>query len=315
MYNFVFNNIIGNSFAKNFVSSMIYKNRLSHTLLITGDKGLGKLTFAKEIAKQIINNKAERKMENFVDINITDGDFAGSILINDIRDIKSSANITPLESENKVQIIANCDKMTVAAQNGILKSLEEPSPSVTFILTANNINKLLDTIISRATVINMQKISYDEMVKTLSFLYPKIKISIIIRYAKLFDGNLGLAKSILDSSEKESMLSLCEDFLFFILTKNEYETLKILYQFKNDKATFLDFIELFKIYFEKILKSYLINDDISYLIKNHDSKYFISFEKLIYISDILFEALGYLSANVNLNLITSWLNINIFNHF
>ena len=139
----MFEKIYGNELQKTIISSMIKKDKLVHTIILAGDKGLGKLTFAKEIAKQVAYaNNLNKNIENCVDINIIDGNIYGSIAINNIRDIKSKINIVPHEGIRKVQIIANSEKMTIAAQNAILKSLEEPSQSTIFILTTSNICKL-----------------------------------------------------------------------------------------------------------------------------------------------------------------------------
>lgn len=308
----MFETIYGNNYPKKLIESMINQNRLIHTIILSGENGLGKLTFAKEIAREILYHWSQNKfVKNCLDINIIDGNKLGSIVINNIREIKNNFNVTPHEGEKKVQIIANCDKMTVAAQNALLKSLEEPSKSTIFILTTSNIHKLLDTILSRAMIINIQKIPDDEIEKILLNKYPQIKTSDIIRYTKILGGNLGLITSILESKEKENILNLCEDFLFYIITHNQFETIKILSKYKTNKSDFTLFLELFKIYFEKVLKIYLSKNTLTDIIKNHDPQYFSSLEDKLYIFDIINKSLNYISSNVNLGLLLTWLNINI----
>ncbi|MBP0979417.1 MAG: hypothetical protein J6C55_02085, partial [Oscillospiraceae bacterium] len=234
----------------------------------------------------------------------------GSILINNIREIKNKINIAPHESQKKVQIIANRDRMTVAAQNALLKSLEEPSSSTIFILTVSNLNSLLETILSRATIINIKPVFEKNAIKILSESYPKTNISDIIRYVKIFGGNIGLIKSILDN--KNNILNLLEDLLFYIITNNQFEVLKIFSKYKTNKTEFIYFLELFKIYFEKILKIYLKNKNLSEVLIAHHSDYFNYLENKIYISDLISKALEYLDSNINFNLLLTWLSINLF---
>lgn len=309
----MFEKIYSNENQKKLIESMIKNNRVPHTIILTGKKGLGKLTFAKEIAGQLVNKK---NINNCVDIDILDANLSGSILISNIREIKNKINILPHEASKKVQIIANCDNMTVAAQNALLKSLEEPPLSTFFILTVTNINSLLDTILSRATIINMKPVSKNDAVKILSKEYPKINISNIIRYVKIFGGNIGLIKSILDNSSKvkENLVDSFENLLFYIITNNEFEVLKIFSKYKNNKIEFKYFLELFKIYFEKILKIYLTKQNISEVLINHHSEYFFGLETKIYISDLISKALEYLDSNINTNLFLTWFNINLFHY-
>ena len=160
-------------------------------------------------------------------------------------------------------------------------------------------------------IINIQKIPDDEIEKILLDKYPQIKTSDIIRYTKILGGNLGLITSILESKEKENILNLCEDFLFYIITHNQFETIKILSKYKTNKSDFTLFLELFKIYFEKVLKIYLSKNTLTDIIKNHDPQYFSSLEDKLYIFDIINKSLNYISSNVNLGLLLTWLNINI----
>ena len=308
----MFEKIYGNELQKTIISSMIKKDKLVHTIILTGDKGLGKLTFAKEIAKQVAYaNNLNKNIENCVDINIIDGNIYGSIAINNIRDIKSKINIVPHEGIRKIQIIANSEKMTIAAQNAILKSLEEPSQSTIFILTTSNICKLLATIKSRAIVINMSELSEPEAIKILSSRSSINQISNITLLVKIFGGNIGLVESLLSSiSEHSDVIKNCEDLLFSITSGSRYRIMNILSQYQNS-ASLSSFLEIFKIYFEKILKTHLTKKNLDELLINHSSENFSFLEKYIYISDLINKTIEYMESNVNFNLLVTWLNSNL----
>ncbi len=310
----MFNNIYGNYYPKKLIESLIKKDRIVHTIIINGENGLGKLTFAKNIASQIVYNQPyTQNINNYIDINIINGNDTGSILINNIREIKNSINNTPHEGKKKVQIIANCDKMTIQAQNALLKSLEEPSSTTVFILTVSNKQKLLGTILSRGIIINMEPIPENQIITILSEQYKTADLQTIIRVAKISSGNLGLCKKILSTPANKNILDICEKLLFYILTSNEYEIMIILSKYEKDKLGLIFLLELFKLFFCKVLKMYLTGNNLNNIIINYsENKHLIpELKNKTYVLDLIDESLNYTLANVNIKLILAWLNINL----
>lgn len=86
---------------------------------------------------------------------------ARSLHIDAIRSIREDAYVIPNEAEYKVYLIDGADKMTVQAQNALLKILEEPPRSVLFVLTAQSSLSLLETIRSRVTVFMINEETVD----------------------------------------------------------------------------------------------------------------------------------------------------------
>ena len=86
-----------------------------------------------------------------------------SISVGDVRLISEWVSIRPVYAKKKVYVIRNADKMTVQAQNALLKTLEEPPPYVTAILTASNTEVLLDTIKSRCMMIQFSRYSTEDI--------------------------------------------------------------------------------------------------------------------------------------------------------
>jgi len=80
------------------------------------------------------------------------------IKIENIRNLQNSVRLSPLESEYKIFIIKEADRMNEEASNCLLKTLEEPSPNTIIILIANSIAPIKDTIRSRCQVIRFQPI-------------------------------------------------------------------------------------------------------------------------------------------------------------
>ena len=112
-------------------------------ILIEGDYGSGRLTLSKEIIKVL--NATGVISENS---------------INAVRTVISNAyNVT----EPTVYIFRDCDDMSLAAKNSMLKVVEEPPNNAYFIMTVQSLSSVLDTIKSRATVLKMNRYTQNEL--------------------------------------------------------------------------------------------------------------------------------------------------------
>jgi DNA polymerase III gamma/tau subunit len=106
-----------------------------------------------------------------------------SIGIEQIRELQKFLSRKPYQYENQITIILNADKLTIQAQNALLKTLEEPPAHSLIFLTTNNKNKLLPTIISRCQIFNLvdhqkAKIKSKERKEVLKFLRKLLKASV-----------------------------------------------------------------------------------------------------------------------------------------
>src|SRR6056297_1764313 len=120
----------------------IKKGEIPHALLFSGTRGTGKTTLARIFAHEIGTS----------DIDLYEIDAASNRGIDDIRELKEAVHTLPYESEQKVYIIDEVHMLTKEAFNALLKTLEEPPAHVVFILATTEVEKLLDTILSRCQV-------------------------------------------------------------------------------------------------------------------------------------------------------------------
>ncbi|MBP9722198.1 MAG: hypothetical protein KBD64_03450 [Gammaproteobacteria bacterium] len=127
------------------VTDLIKVKKLPKVLLLTG---CNNDILAYEIARQILG-------ENTVDLTIL-GKNNEKITIEDIRKLLDQAQQTAYINNYKVFILLNIEDMGVAATNCLLKTLESPNSYNYFILTTNNISKLLLTLTSRCYKITTQ---------------------------------------------------------------------------------------------------------------------------------------------------------------
>lgn len=117
-------------------------------LLISKDKDTLQeylLQFTKEITgKEIIN------LENDPDIHILDSKESNSLGIEEVKEFVSHMKYMPFGNGVQIAIILESEKLTVQAQNSLLKTLEESSDTTIYILCVDNEKNLLPTIISRS---------------------------------------------------------------------------------------------------------------------------------------------------------------------
>lgn len=149
--------------------------RIGHACVFTGPSGIGKRTVAAEYAGLLIceNTGPEGACGKCRACMLYDSgsnpDFkristgSATIGVDEIRDMQHDITIRPMYSKRKVYIIEDADKMTVQAQNCLLKTLEEPPEYVVIILTVSNYDALLETIRSRVRRYSFRKNTYEEV--------------------------------------------------------------------------------------------------------------------------------------------------------
>lgn len=206
-----FEDIIGNNEIKDYLLSSIKKNNMSQSYLFTGTEGIGKQLIAKEFAKNILCAD-EEKQENcicksckcFEGLNHPDyfviNENGQTIKIDQIRELTNRVIERPIISNKKVYILNDADKMTIEAQNCLLKTLEEPPEFAVIILITSNENAILNTIKSRCMIIKFKNITNDKLEKYAieKLGYPQITDNLL----KSFNGSIGKAIVQRDNQEK-----------------------------------------------------------------------------------------------------------------
>ena len=174
----MFEKILGNDHIKQQLKKSIENNQVSHSYLFIGIEGIGKKLIATEFAKSILClNKGEYcnncksciefESNNNPDFLYIEPD-GNSLKIEQIREMQKKIQEKPIISDKKVYIIDNADKMTIEAQNSLLKTLEEPPEFAVIILIGSNENAFLTTIKSRCMILHFNPINNVEMRNYLS---------------------------------------------------------------------------------------------------------------------------------------------------
>ncbi len=148
--------IIGFESTKSLLSKAYNHQKLHHAILLQGKKGIGKSSFAKEFAAEILQNKSKINPDLLI---IEKSAEKKEIGVDQIREIFNFSNQTSANSSNKFIIIDSACELNKSAANALLKILEEPKTNNFLILISHNTNRVLATIKSRCQVVKIPNLS------------------------------------------------------------------------------------------------------------------------------------------------------------
>lgn len=160
MSNPVFASIIGNDPIKVYLTRMVEKGNIVHSLLFAGPAGVGKGRFAEALASLLLAEKSKIPLSRpSADLRIyrPEGK-TGMHTIDAMRQFSAEVAMPPFESPRKVFIIHDADRMMTASANALLKTFEEPSSHSIIILLSTSPELLLPTVRSRCCTIRFQGI-------------------------------------------------------------------------------------------------------------------------------------------------------------
>ncbi len=163
-----FEDLIGQTTAVRLLSKKMKSNNLPHTVLLTGPSGCGKTTVAR-ILKQLLKcSKGDYK-------EINTADHRG---IEDIREVNRRMRQAPIDGDCRIWLIDEAHKLTNDAQNAFLKMLEDTPKHVYFILATTHPQKLIKTIRTRSTQIDLKSLSNKDLEKLLLSISEKEKFDL-----------------------------------------------------------------------------------------------------------------------------------------
>lgn len=257
----------GNSSAKELLSGCFDSGRVPHAFLIDGPQGSGKKTLAALIAAAIVcegggeNPSAEkpcgecRQCKNALgsghsDILVYSGKGgARSFSVDTVREIRLAAYIAPNDAEKKVFILTDIQDMTEAAQNALLKILEEPPAYTVFVLTCEGKARVLPTVLSRAQLITLGPVNEAEALEALLEQTPGADETAAKEAARLSGGIIGRAKELLQSGGAVRTSELMNDFSKALCGSSNYEFLRLSGRLETDSSLLKEFIALLPSFF------------------------------------------------------------------
>ncbi len=212
-----FKNLIGQEVMSETITNAIKLDKTPNAYLLTGIRGVGKTTTARLIAKALNCEKNNNKNINCSDgnfcstcqeiidsnhIDILEMDAASRTGIDDIRELIENSKYSPTSAKYKIFIIDEVHMLSKQAFNGLLKTLEEPPPSLKFILATTEVRKIPVTILSRCQRFDLKRVSINKLCDHLKDISNKeqgnISDEAIQLIAKTSEGSVRDAISLLD---------------------------------------------------------------------------------------------------------------------
>ena len=213
-----FNDLIGQEVVSQTITNAIKLNKTPNAYLLTGIRGVGKTTTARLIAKALNcekNNNEKincNKKDNFCQtckeiissnhIDILEMDAASRTGIDDVRELIENSKYSPTSAKFKIFIIDEVHMLSKQAFNGLLKTLEEPPPSLKFILATTEVRKIPVTILSRCQRFDLKRVSVEQLCEHLKKIADKEKGKIsedaIKLIARTSEGSVRDSISLLD---------------------------------------------------------------------------------------------------------------------
>ncbi|MGE5215548.1 MAG: DNA polymerase III subunit gamma/tau [Chloroflexota bacterium] len=195
------------------LQNAIRTNRIAHAFLFTGVRGVGKTTAARVLAKALNCVKGPtpnpcnecpqcREISQGSSIDVLEIDGASNRGIDEVRQIIENVRYQPANSRYKIYIIDEVHQVTKDAFNALLKTLEEPPPSVKFILATTEPQRLPPTILSRCQRYDFRRINLREIVARLGAIAKSEGLAItegaLVLLAREADGSMRDAQSLLE---------------------------------------------------------------------------------------------------------------------
>ena len=212
-----FKDLIGQDVMAQTITNAIKLGKTPNAYLLTGIRGVGKTTTARLIAKALnceknndpkINCSGEKfcptcqEIINSNHIDILEMDAASKTGIDDVRELIENSKYSPTSAKFKIFIIDEVHMLSKQAFNGLLKTLEEPPPSLKFILATTEVRKIPVTILSRCQRFDLKRVSVEQLCQHLKKIADKEKGKIsedaIKLIARTSEGSVRDSISLLD---------------------------------------------------------------------------------------------------------------------
>lgn len=337
-----FDDIIGQRTVIKSLQNSICNNRVSHAYIFEGPEGIGKKTIGRSFAAALVCSKEQEATSkqgngckvcsscmqmvhhNHPDVKIIDAASEegkiGSIGVDDIRQLQKDIYIKPYQSTKKVYIIVGAEKMTIQAQNSLLKILEEPPRYGVLILTTQHRQQLLPTILSRAVCIKFRVHPKHEIEQFLYREYPhmKDKVPIVTAFS---GGIIGRAIQLVNSEEFNSLRNQTLTEAVKLFSRRKWEVLESVQFFSENKIEVQQILDIIVTWVRDILlikeqcdEKYIINIDKKDTMQQFAHR--IKTNSLMSIIEIMIDTKYKIKRNVNYTLaietmlIKSWEEIN-----
>lgn len=316
---FSFSEIVGHEQIKEHMQAAIRDKKPFHAYLFQGEEGVGKEALARTFAAglQCQSESTDKPCKECVSCRQMESGNQPDVIwvtreksslgVDEIREqLCNTMDIKPFSSPYKIYLVPEAEKMTEAAQNALLKTIEEPPEYGIVILMTSNISALLPTIQSRCLTMEFRPLS-TAVVESFVKEHCQVPDYQARASAAFAQGNLGKAMRYAKSEDfierKDHIISL----LRHVEQMDLSEMLAVIKDLGTRKDEVRDYIDLMVLWYRDVLlfkatkdiNQLLFQDEASYISREASHR---SYEKIEEILQAFEKAKVRLRANVNFDI-------------
>ena len=314
-----FQDILGNDMIKEHFQKAIENNKISHAYILTGEAGTGRKSIANAFSMALLCEKGGKEpcmvchsckqvlSGNHPDLIYVKHEKPNSIGVDDIREqINDTIMIRPYSSYYKIYIVDEAEKMTVQAQNALLKTIEEPPSYAVIILITTNQEAFLPTILSRCVQLKLKPLK-DFTVKSYLVQHlgiPEKEAEICAAFAR---GNLGKAIHLASSDEFKELYHKVMVLVKNVENMDIVDLLDRIREIKEQNFDINEVLDLLQLWYRDVLM-FKVTKDMNLLIFKDEYKTIngmgqkIGYDGLEKILEAIETCRTRLNANVNMEL-------------
>ncbi|MFG6333205.1 MAG: DNA polymerase III subunit delta [Lachnospiraceae bacterium] len=260
-----FSDVLGHEQTILHMKHAIEMNKVSHAYILSGEKGSGKKLLAGLFAQTLQCQKrgTEPCMEcrsckqemnrNQPDIIRVVHEKPNTISVEEIRtQVNGDIMIKPYSSPYKIYIIDEAEKLSVQAQNALLKTIEEPPVYAVILLLTTNAGILLPTIRSRCVTLDLKPVAPGVLKEYLmrELEIPEYRANICTAFAQ---GNVGKAKRLALSGEFSEMLEHAVHLVKYIQDMEVADIITDLKRIDTYKMEINDYLDILMVWYRDVL--------------------------------------------------------------
>lgn len=259
--------MLGHDWAANLLKEHILQNNPRHAYLFTGPHSVGRRTLALRFAQALNCPEPEEPGERcrtcrtcrqieamqYPDLSVVQSEsLGGTLKVDQVRELSHTLSLAPYQAKYRVALLLRFEEANLNAANALLKTLEEPAPQVILVLTAENEERLLPTIVSRCEVLRLRPLPLQELEEGLQVAWgiPPEQARLL---AHLSGGRPGYAHQLYHQPESMEQRTAWLDDLHRLVAASHVDRFAYSESLSKDKDTLRSVMHVWLSYWRDVL--------------------------------------------------------------